>query len=206
MSTSTARSNRPYKSLPGLPTGMALGCLLAGTITALLLSLLIGHLGWLFCTVIGVVALLVSLTVNARGLFLTVASFPLFFALGAVATSWALIQRQGGQPLSRTTIVTAIFPITQLFPWLAGLTIGCIIIAVVRYRLLRNRSIRLERAAARRRAHTAAADRTNRALSANARRRTNQVTVEELLSRNRKAEETPRQRPPRRSSHHHYER
>lgn len=181
------RRTRNRGRITGLPTWSAIGIVVAALVTGLLLSLTFGGIGGVFLWCFAVSAIIVTLFVDPRGLFLTVASLPLLFGAGLMAASWA-IERAGaseGTPLfSRTTALITVYPLTQYFPWLAVVTVICFCIAAVRLVLLRRRMSRQEQLAQYRRARMVDSDRRNRSLSSSARRRSGQLTVQELLERN----------------------
>lgn len=198
---SARRSASPGTPFRGLPLWSALTILVAALITGLLLSLATGGLGLAFLGCFAVAAIVVTLLVEPRGVFLTVACMPFFFGVATVFTSWFIGRAQaseGAPLLSRASIVTAIYPLTQHFPWMAIVTAIAIAIGVIRLWLLHRHSARQERAAALQRRRTFEADRRNRALSSRARRRSEQITVEELLARNRARSDSSATRRPRR--------
>lgn len=180
----------------------ALAILVASLITGLLLSLHGQTLGLPFLLFFAVAAVVVTLLVEARGLFLTVATGPILFVFFTVLASWLVTQSQtveGSDPFSTTAILASVYPLTQRFPWLFWVTIICVIIAVLRLWLLRRATRRAENAERARRRRVAEAERVNRDQYANARARTarpsrrarereERVTVQELMERNRLSE------------------
>lgn len=131
---------------------------------------------------------MVALFTEARGLFLVVASLPLVFGIMTVISAWAVtrsLAAEGSAAFSTTTVITALFPLAQFFPVLFGATAAAGLIAVLRLWLLRRSGRARERAAIEHRRRAAEADRVNRDTASRARQRTNQVTVDELLARNR---------------------
>lgn len=204
MSTPPSIHRRPAPDphFSGLPLWSAFAILIAALVTGLLVSLATGGLGLTFLVCFAVASLLMTLLVDPRGIFLTVASLPLLFGLGTVLTAWSVgrVQASDGAPLfSRATVVTALYPLTEHFPWMAVVTLVAVVIGVARLWLLRRRRAELERQAIESRRRTAEADRRNRTLSSSARKRADQITVEELLSRNRNAGDSIPIRRPRRS-------
>lgn len=170
--------------------------IVASLITGLLVSLYFQDVGLVFLLCFTVGSIASTVFVNFRGMFLTVASIPVLFAVGLLASSWAVAQAQssGSAPLlSRATALTTVYPLTQHFPWLAAVTVIAVLIAVLRHQLMRRRVKDAEREAEEMRVRNAEADRRNRTLSQSARRRisrtdpvTGQITVEELLARNKR--------------------
>ncbi|RSZ65571.1 amino acid permease [Corynebacterium hylobatis] len=197
MSTPTHRSRSRQATRPaGLPTWSGIAIVLAALVTGLLLSINAQAVGTPFLICFGVAAIVVALFTEARGLFLVVASLPLVFAVMTVGSSWAVsrsLAAEGSAAFSTTTILTALFPLAQFFPVMFGVTAAAGVIAVGRIWLLRRSGRARDAAAIEHRRRTAEADRVNRDTASRARRRTNQVTVDELLARNR-AQATARER------------
>ncbi|GAB2505569.1 hypothetical protein CATRI_04265 [Corynebacterium atrinae] len=216
MSTSSPRRIRTQAPEPaGLPTWSGIAIVLAALITGLLLSLNAQAMGWPYLACFAVAGLVVAAFTEVRGLFLTVASLPLLFGIMTIVTAWVVgrsLAPDGTAAFSTTTIVTAIYPLTQFFPVLFGTTLAATVIAVARiWWSKRNEKVNDTRAIDRRR-RTAEADRRNRATASRARTQTNKVTVEELVARNRQRSQRtaegryarpertarpPRQEPPR---------
>lgn len=198
MSTSSHRSrNRSRARSTGLPTWSGIAIVLAALITGLLLSINGQAVGLPYLLCFGVAALVVALFTEVRGLFLTVASIPLLFAVMTVASAWAVnrsLASEGTSAFSTTSIATAVFPLAQFFPVLMGVTSAATAIALLRVWFSRRSGRAAQSAALRDRRRVAEADRRNRDTVSRARRRTNQVTVEELLARNRDRP-VPRRRP-----------
>ncbi|AIT60668.1 DUF6542 domain-containing protein [Corynebacterium doosanense] len=181
------RHSRNRGRFTGLPTWSAIAVVAAALITGLLLSLALQGVGLPFLWCFVVASVIVTLLVNPRGLFLTVASLPLLFGLALPAASWAVersLATEGTPLMSRTTALITVYPLTQYFPWLAITTALCAVIAVIRVVLLRRRTTQQERTARDQRERLDASNRRNRSLSTSARRRSEQLTVQELLERN----------------------
>lgn len=182
----------------GLPTWSGIAIVLAALITGLLLSLNSQSMGWPYLACFAIAGIVVAAFTEVRGLFLTVASLPLLFGIMTIVTSWVIgrsLAPEGTAAFSTTTIVTAIYPLTQFFPALIGTTLAATVIAVARvWWSKRNEKVEDTRAIARRR-RTAEADRRNRATASRARTQTNKVTVEELVARNRRRSQRPTERP-----------
>lgn len=170
--------------------------MVASVITGLLLSLYFQEVGLVFLLCFAAGSLVTTAFVNIRGIFLTVSSVPLLFAAGLLGTAWAVGRSQaseGAPILSRATALTTVFPLTQYFPWLAVVTVLAVALGLLRLWLVRRKLRRLARNSEEIRVRTAEAERRNQDLSASARRRvarsghpsTGQITVEELLARDR---------------------
>ncbi len=191
-----ARSDRHQQNrFTGLPVWSALAIFAAALTTGLLISLNGQSIGLPFLLSFAIVAGLVTLLVEARGLFLTVASGPVLFVGFTVLSSWLVTQSQaaeGSDPFSTTAIITSIYPLTQYFPWLFWVTVVCVLIAVLRLWLLRRAARQAEALERERRRRAMEAERENREHYASARARTtrrnregaDRVTVQELMDRN----------------------
>ncbi|WP_245802247.1 DUF6542 domain-containing protein [Corynebacterium pacaense] len=203
--SASARRTQPRPAqqggFAGLPTWSGSAIILACLITGLLISLYLGRLGLTYQLIFILGALTVTLLVEARGLFLTVAAIPLLFGLTTPVASW-LISQQGinsGSGFSTTKILTAIYPLAQFFPTLIMVTIVSAFIAVVRIMLLRRNEQNTQVVGERARRAQRAADRANTTTATKARAQTSrtrtrrapapaeednqQVTVDELIRR-----------------------
>lgn len=186
MSTQSRRS--PAPGFTGLSLPLALVLVLAASVTGLLLSILANGLGWPFLLCFLVAAVFVTLFVEPESLFLTVAPLPLFLGIFAFFTSWAsnaAAAPEGANWASRTMVWTSIYAVVEYFPALALITAATIAIAVVRIMLLRGQAKIHDRSHRQRRTSQRESDRRNIRSASRARERTNRVTVEELMARNR---------------------
>jgi len=211
VSTPSHRSrSRSRARSTGLPTWSGIAIVLAALITGLLLSINGQAVGLPYLLCFGVAALVVALVTEVRGLFLTVASIPLLFGVMTVVSAWAVtrpLASEGTAAFSMTSIATAVFPLAQFFPALMSVTSAAAAIALLRVWLSRRSGRAAQSAEMQDRRRTAEANRRNRDTVSRARRRTNQVTVEELLARNRErqarrpeeARQTPRRQAARRA-------
>jgi len=211
VSTPSHRSrSRSRARSTGLPTWSGIAIVLAALITGLLLSINGQAVGLPYLLCFGVAALVVALVTEVRGLFLTVASIPLLFGVMTVVSAWAVtrpLASEGTAAFSMTSIATAVFPLAQFFPALMSVTSAAAAIALLRVWLSRRSGRAARSAEMQDRRRTAEANRRNRDTVSRARRRTNQVTVEELLARNRErqarrpeeARQTPRRQAARRA-------
>lgn len=202
MSTTSPRSHRRSRSrTSGLPTWSGIAIVLAALITGLLLSINAQAVGVPFLVCFAVSALVVALFTEVRGLFLTIASIPLLFGIMTVLASWTVsrsLAAEGIGAFSTTTILTALFPLAQFFPVLVGVSAAAAAIALVRVWLSGRNRKAADAAAIDSRRRSAEEDRRNRATASRARRRPGQVTVDELLERNRARQEReprPERRP-----------
>ena len=178
------------QSFTGLPLWSTLSILAAAALTGALISLLMNSLGWQFLLIYAIAAITTTLFSEARGIFITIASVPLIYTLGTLISALLVTySTTPGGNLSRTAVLASVYPILQFFPWLFFVSVLCVIIGVVRLRLLRRQARIQQHQEIRRRRRYAEENRRNRALAQNARRRSEQVTVEEILARNRAANE-----------------
>ncbi|AGF72019.1 DUF6542 domain-containing protein [Corynebacterium halotolerans] len=173
----------------GLPTWSGIAIVLAALVTGLLISLSVQQIGLPFLVCFILSGLFVALLTEPRGLFLTVASMPVLFAAMTVLTAWSVARStapEGSAAFSTTSIVTGVYPLLEFFPVLFSVSAGAGAIAILRLWLLRRSGRARDLAAQRTRRRDAENEQRNRATVSRARRRTNQVTVEELLERNRR--------------------
>lgn len=178
----------------GLKTWTAIAVILAALVTGLLVTMMVGGIGTAYVVCFALGALIAVLCVEFRGLFLTVTSIPILFALLTVVTGWFTSRADspdGAAPFSRTMIVTSIFPIIQLFPALIGTTLAALAIAIIRFWLgRRNSKSQSHKAQVARRAE-AEADRRNRDSTAKARQQSSKLSVADLVARNEKEKTQP---------------
>lgn len=188
-------SSRAEKGFGALPVWTSIAVIVAALATGLIISTITSSVGWpfLICFILGAVA--ASALVNIRGLFLTVGSIPLLFALAIFFTSW-LVSRasasEGSPAFSTTILVTSAYPLLEVFPYLALTLLACIAIAI--FRLYRAKqtvtSINSKEQVSRR--AMAESDRRNRETTSRARQTTERLSVAELVERNKKSSRTPR--------------
>lgn len=184
----------PGKLATGLPTWSGVSIVLAALLTGLLLSMLNHTIGAPYIILFVVASLVVALLTEVRGLFITVASIPLSFAAVTVLTSWfngrALSPNISG--LSTTALVTAVYPLLQLFPVLFFVTLGSAAIAFLRISLLRRRAAEMEKKERESRRRTAKAEQRNQETVS----RLNSASAARRVRYSAPAQRAP-QRPPR---------
>lgn len=178
-------TNAQSASFQGLPTGSAIGILFAALFTGALLSMYFGFIGWPLLLCFIVATLVVTTLVNPKGLFLTVASAPILFFLAVLATGYAISgdELSGGGASSKAALLAVVYPITEVFPVLATVTVGAIIIAVARYKLVERQNKARARTETAERHQVAVSNRRAASQSRRARERSSSVSVQELLSR-----------------------
>lgn len=109
----------------------------AGLITALLVSISIGNLGWPFLLCYGIVGIITTLLVRLGGLFINVTSMPIMFGLVTPLTAWWIARSNlsgGADEWSKTMVLSALYPLAQFFPAFAAITVATIVLAVIRWR------------------------------------------------------------------------
>lgn len=184
----------------------------ASLVTGLLLSLLLGTIGIPYQVIFIIASLGITLLVEARGLFLTVASIPILFGIFTPLTAWFVSQQgpSGSAPgVSTTEILTAIYPLAQFFPTLILVTVIASIIAVLRIRLLRKNQQTLLSTEEKTRRAQREADQANANAARRARAQTtkvrsrraqapgsdgSQVTVDELIRKSQQRRQEVAQR------------
>ncbi|CAB0501883.1 DUF6542 domain-containing protein [Corynebacterium diphtheriae] len=194
----------------GISLWSSLVLMTAAMVTGLLISQATGSVGWPFLTIFVAFSLFTALLTLPSGLFLLVASLPLFFGVGILATAWLIVKSSAaeGTPFSTTQLITTIYPITEHFPLLAATTIGAGLIAYLRVSLLKRKYKRVTTIAERTRRAQSETDRRNYTAASKARtqaqrsskpqrtrassrsRRDNSVTVEELMRRRQEQQQT----------------
>lgn len=189
-------SKQPATRLWGIPTWAALCCLIVFVAAASLLGVKEETMGHSYAFALALAALVPVAIVEARGLFLTWALFPLIFAIAVPATQWTIgaanLPDGASSRAITTAVATAIYPLASLFPVLISIVIGGAIIAGLRLYLAMNKLTKQPAIPVEERENRRIQDATNiaqanqaRQLSRRARRpgAKSQVTVQELLQR-----------------------
>lgn len=202
MSHASPRSSSTSAStLTGFSTGSSIGIIIAALVTGGLISLYNEAVGLPFLVLFALAAIVVATFVNPKGLFVTVASIPLLFTFFLLLTGTLIAYFQlpdGQSSLGKASALLILYPLTQYFPVLLFVALGTLLIALLRYRLLKkqNEDI-LAREERQRRSVSATNRRTHREASRSRRRSTSgsgtgaragddtdtKVTVQELLAR-----------------------
>lgn len=163
-----------------LPTWSGAAIIAAALLTGILLSLNGGQIGHTYLIIFAVASVIATILVRVSGLYLTVASIPLLFGVETFIGSWFVVHMSGPKNMpafSKTTLITALYPLLQYFPWLIGVTVVCGAIAYLRIYL---RSRRRDRELEERRRRYATKSGAQ------------QVTVSELIERRKNREtQTP---------------
>lgn len=176
----TSRRHRTASSLgaEGLPIWAGIVIVIAALATGMGISMYQQAIGSVFLWCFALSAIVVSLVVQPRGLFITISTMPLVFSGFAVATAWC-IGRQLSPSVSgfsMGSLITAVYPLLQFFPVLFLVLAGVVAIAVVRLWLLHKK---LERSQARTvadRHRAAKRDEYNKRTTSRARKRTARAT------------------------------
>lgn len=185
--TSNRTRHASTTTFVGLPTGSAIGINFAALFTGALIAVWAGYIGWPLLALFAAAVIITTTVVNPRGIFLTVATAPLLFVVAVVAVGYLLSRDQlaTGGTSSRAAQLLVVYPLVELFPVLAAVTLGAILIGWVRIRLIkRQNDALLERETAERSRASESNRRTN-IEARRARERSRSVSVQELVSRER---------------------
>lgn len=187
-------TNAPSASFEGLPTGSALGILFAALFTGALLSMYSGVIGWPLLACFIIATLVVTTLVNPKGLFLTVASAPILLFLTVLATGYVISRNElaTGGVSTKAALLAVVYPITEVFPILATVTVGAVLIAVARYKLIERQNRARTRTESAQRHQVAESNRRTTSQSRRARERSSSVSVQELLNRAKNERERTR--------------
>lgn len=191
MSHASPRSSYTSAStLTGFSTGSGIGIIVAALVTGALIALYNEAIGLPFLVLFTVASIVVATFVNPRGLFLTVASIPLLYTFFMLLTGVLLAYFQlpeGQTSLGRTSAVLILYPLTQYFLVLLFVTLGSLLIALLRLRLLKKQNDDIRAREERQRRSISATNRRTRREASRSRQRSSgtdtRVTVEELLAR-----------------------
>lgn len=160
-----------------MPLTRALLVALVVTLVALAVSGVVGSVGMPFALIFGLGSLAVTWLVETRGLYMTVISLPLLYAVGTVGSGFINSTAglpKGASPFSKTAILTTAFPLVQHFPVLIVTVLACALLAVLRLWRSDNHAKSREAEAQEKRRADAASDRRNRS---------ERLSVAELLAR-----------------------
>lgn len=194
---SSRNSTSPSATFVGLPTGSGIGIIFAALFTGALLSLSTAAVGWPFLALYAVAVIVVTTLVNPKGLFLTVASAPVMFVGAVILAGWVMARSEiaAGGASGKAALLLVFYPVTELFPVLFTVTLGSVIIAVVRIQLIKRHNAQLQRRETAERARLNQSNRRTNTAGRRARERAKAVPVQELLRRadsERGAKKSPR--------------
>lgn len=201
MSHASARSSSASEStFQGFSTGSGLGIVIAALVTGGLIALYNETVGMPFLVLFALASIVVTTFVNPKGLFVTVASLPLLytFFLLLTCTLNAYFQLPEGQSsLGKASALLIVYPLTQYFPVLLFVTLGTLLIALLRHRLLKKQNEDIRAREERQRRNVSATNRRTRHEASRSRQRTaastgteTKITVEELLARRAERQES----------------
>ncbi|MCZ9294156.1 DUF6542 domain-containing protein [Corynebacterium meitnerae] len=179
-------------TLSGFSLGSGLGILIAALVTGGLISLYTEFIGWPFLAIFALASVVVATFVNPRGLFITVVSIPVLFTFfllftGTLNAYFSL--PEGQTSLGRTSVLVILYPLVQFFPVLAMVTLGALLIAFVRYQLLKRLNDDIRRHELRQRRRTNEANRRSVREASRSRQLPERTTTP--TPRQRLAEKTP---------------
>jgi len=165
-------------SMPSISLLKGLGLLAALLLTGALISILVGSIGWMYFAFLIISSLLIALIVEERGLFLSIASIPILYAVTVVTAGIVITKSNApeGTSFSKTSLLTSVYPMVQNFLWLLIAVLGATAIGVLRWMRFRKaaqRAVNQQKVA--RRADMKR-DRQNRA---------ERLSVAELMARDR---------------------
>lgn len=201
MSHASARSSSASEStFQGFSTGSGLGIVIAALVTGGLIALYNETVGMPFLVLFALASIVVTTFVNPKGLFVTVASLPLLytFFLLLTCTLNAYFQLPEGQSsLGKASALLIVYPLTQYFPVLLFVTLGTLLIALLRHRLLKKQNEDIRAREERQRRNVSAINRRTRHEASRSRQRSavstgteTKITVEELLARRAERQES----------------
>ncbi|QYH19988.1 hypothetical protein JKI95_02750 [Corynebacterium aquatimens] len=189
----THTPNRARAAAPttfaGLPTGSAIGIIFAALFTGALIAIYTGQVGWPLLALFATAVVLTTTLVNPRGIFLTVASSPLLFVAAVVATGYVLGREQiaSGGASAKTAQLLVVYPLVEVFPVLLTVTLGAIVIGVLRIWLIKRQNKAVQRYEVSERSRAAASNRRTNTQGRRARERSGGIGVDELVRREKAA-------------------
>lgn len=133
---STHRKNNETNT--GIPLWLSLFILVVALCVGAAASILTGTISLVMLGIIVLTALVLAAVAEPRSLFLLTALTPLVVTFGLCATAWVLVG--ASFDLSKTEILTVMYPLLQHFPTLAASLVGMSIIGIIRVLLLRRRA------------------------------------------------------------------
>lgn len=160
-----------------MPLTRALLVALLVALVAMAVSGVLGRVGLAFALIFGLGSLAVTWLVETRGLYMTVITLPLLYAVGAVGAGFinsASALPEGASPFSKTALLTSAFPLIQHFPVLIVTVLACALLAVLRVWRSNNHAKSQEAKALKKRRAEVAADERNRS---------ERLSVAELVAR-----------------------
>lgn len=135
------RPPKPVKDAP-FPVWAPLLVMTAVILTGVVLGWGTGSIPMAFIVLYAIAAVLVTLIVEARGLFLTVVSLPLYFVVGVVLLGWISSPTGLGDIGLRALVLNMMYPAVQYFKWMFIPFVLATFVAVVRWRLFKDHTAR----------------------------------------------------------------
>ena len=169
--TSDSLSESTAKRLSRFPVWAPLLVMIAVLLTGLVLAWGSGDLPDGYYILFAVSIVVCTLLVDPRGLFLTVASFPLWFFFSTILIGMIAGSSGSTGYSMKTRVATAVYPAVENFLWLGVPFLICLILAIVRWWLFRDRFERSQIHDRQQRQRNSIAERTNQRLSQQARLR-----------------------------------
>lgn len=162
-------------------------------ITGFVLGLQANQVPHSFFVLFALAALAVTVFVEPRALFLTVASLPLYYMFGSVIIGWNVSESPGGNTGRKAKLINAVYPAIEHYLWLLIPFILVCLLAALRWHFYREELARSISKAEIQRRRLATAERTNRERYSKARERTTSRTpphTTESRYRTRRSTET----------------
>ena len=181
---SSRNPTSPSATFVGLPTGSGIGIMFAALFTGVLLSLSSAVVGWPLLTLYAFAVIVVATLVNPKGLFLNVASAPIMFVAAVVLAGWVMARGEiaAGGASGKAALLLVFFPVIELFPVLFAVTLGSVVIAAVRIRLIKRHNAQLLRYETAERTRMSQSNRRTNTEGRRARERAKAVPVQELCA------------------------
>lgn len=169
--------------------------MLAAIMTGFAVAYATGHVGRGYVAMVGLGALAAVFLVEVRSLFITAAIYPIFYTsfTPAVTVLQIMTTPEYTGRLSKTQLISSVYPMATLFPYFLLTVIVVIVVAFWRYHKARKRFIAARHATQATRIQAAAQDREHVAETVKARNQIavrtrrargeqpNQVSVDELV-------------------------
>ena len=188
MSHVSSRSRTsPSVTFVGLPTGSGIGIVFAALFTGALLSLSTGAISWPLLALYALAVIAVTTLINPKGLSLTVTSAPLLFVATLVVVGWIMSRDSlaAGGASAKTALLAIAYPVAEFFPVLFFTTLGSLVIAGVRLRLIKRQNAGIRRRETEERSTINRNNRRTTSQGRRAREQAQSVPVQELLDRAR---------------------
>ncbi len=114
----TQESGKPEGYTGILPVWAPLLVMLAVIITGIVLALDNKQVPTSYFVLFAIASIVLAMLVEARALFLTIASLPLYFFIGALLIGSLIVPESASNAGRKTKIITAIYPAIENYLWL----------------------------------------------------------------------------------------